>query len=148
MNWKCKEKGLMLASCKKDSANKGHACLIIELLYPFAAALIELYCVNCLARGLTIRPQRRRCQFVKMLNSLDKKKTIKSNLSLYSLYYAAECNEFAAPTTTLLRPGNTASFEKISLRWQLAEATQCSISPARDLNIRLPTLEMNAFPLD
>ena len=32
----------------------------------------------------------------------------RSNLSLYSLYYAEACNEFAGPNSTSLRPGNTA----------------------------------------
>ena len=42
---------------------------------------------------------------------------IKSNLSLYSLFYAEACNEFAMPTSASLRPGNTAAFE-MSQRWR------------------------------
>ena len=41
----------------------------------------------------------------------------KSNLSLYSLYYAEACNKFAGPISASLRPVNTASFEEMLLRW-------------------------------
>ena len=41
---------------------------------------------------------------------------IKSNLS-FSLYYAEACNELAEPISASLRPGNTAPFEELSLRW-------------------------------
>ena len=34
-----------------------------------------------------------------------------SNISLYSLYYAEACNEFAGPISESLRPGRTAPFE-------------------------------------
>ena len=36
----------------------------------------------------------------------------KLNLSLYPLYYAKVCNEFAGPISASLRPGNTAPFEE------------------------------------
>ena len=42
---------------------------------------------------------------------------VKSNLSVYSLYYAEACNEFAGPISSL-RPDNTASFEEMIQRWQ------------------------------
>ena len=40
-------------------------------------------------------------------------KQIKSNPSLYALYYAEACNEFAGPISASLRPGNTASYEEM-----------------------------------
>ena len=40
------------------------------------------------------------------------------SLSLYSLYYAETCNEFAGPISASLHPGNTASFEEMSQQWQ------------------------------
>ena len=40
----------------------------------------------------------------------------KSNLSLYSQYYAEACDKFAGLISASLRPGNTASFEKMSQR--------------------------------
>ena len=43
---------------------------------------------------------------------------IKSNLSLYSLFYAEVGNEFAGHISALLRPGNTASFEEMSKWWR------------------------------
>ena len=47
---------------------------------------------------------------------------IKSNLSLFSLYYAEECNESAVPIYASLCPGNTASFKAnvaaVASRWQ------------------------------
>ena len=42
----------------------------------------------------------------------------KSNLSFYSLYYAEVFNELAGPISASLRPGNTASFEKMLQRWR------------------------------
>ena len=42
---------------------------------------------------------------------------LKSNVSLYSLYYAEACNELAGPIA-LLRPGNTAPFKEMLQRWQ------------------------------
>ena len=41
-----------------------------------------------------------------------------SNLSLYSLYYAEACNEFAGPICALLRPGSTALFEERLQQWR------------------------------
>ena len=43
---------------------------------------------------------------------------VKSNLSLYSQYYAAACNEFAGLNSASLRLGNTAPFKEILQWWQ------------------------------
>ena len=51
-----------------------------------------------------------------------KKKQIKYNLSLYSLYYAEVCNEFAWPISASLRKGNTAPFE-MSQQWRSVGST-------------------------
>ena len=42
----------------------------------------------------------------------------KSNLLLYSLYYAEACNKFAGPISASLRPGNTAPFGEMLQRWR------------------------------
>ena len=42
----------------------------------------------------------------------------KSNFSLYSLYHAEACNEFAVSISASLRPDNTATFEERSQRWR------------------------------
>ena len=43
----------------------------------------------------------------------------KSNRSLYKLNYAKECNKFAGPISSSLRPGNnTARSKEISQRWR------------------------------
>ena len=43
---------------------------------------------------------------------------VKSNLSLYSLYYAEACNGFAGLFSASLRLGNTATFKEMSQRWR------------------------------
>ena len=43
---------------------------------------------------------------------------IKSNLSLYLLYFAEACIGFAEPISASLRPSNTASFELMSQGWR------------------------------
>ena len=43
---------------------------------------------------------------------------IKSSLSLYLLYYAKACNEFAEPVSASLRQGNTASLEQMLQWWR------------------------------
>ena len=43
---------------------------------------------------------------------------INSHISLYSLYYAKACNEFAGHISTSLHPGNTAPFTQVSQQWQ------------------------------
>ena len=55
----------------------------------------------------------------------------KSNLPLYSLYYAEACNEFAGPISASLRPGNTAPFEEMSLRWRAVGNTVSDLTSPR-----------------
>ena len=55
----------------------------------------------------------------------------KSNLSLYSLYYAEACNEFAGPISASLRPGNTASFEEMLQRWRAVGNTVSDLTGQR-----------------
>ena len=50
-------------------------------------------------------------------------KQIKSNLSLYSLYYAEVCTEFAGPISASLRPGNSAPFVEMLQRWRAVDKT-------------------------
>ena len=47
----------------------------------------------------------------------------KSNLSIYSLYYAEACNKLAGPNSASLRPGTTTSFEKMLLRLRVVGNT-------------------------
>ena len=56
---------------------------------------------------------------------------IKSNLSLYSLYYAEACNELAGPISASLRPGNTAPFEEMSQRWRAVGNTVSDLTGLR-----------------
>ena len=56
---------------------------------------------------------------------------IKSNLSLYSLYYAEACNELAGPISASLRPGNTAPFEEMSQRWRAVGNTVFDLTDPR-----------------
>ena len=56
---------------------------------------------------------------------------IKSNLSLYSLHYAEACNELAGPISASLRPGNTAPFEEMSLRWRAIGNTVSDLTGPR-----------------
>ena len=46
---------------------------------------------------------------------------LKSNLSLYSLYYAEACNELAGPISASLRLGNTASCKEMSQQFDRPE---------------------------
>ena len=57
-------------------------------------------------------------------------KTVQS-LSLYSLYYAEACNEFAGPISASLRPGNTAPFEEMSQRWRAVGNTVSDLTGPR-----------------
>ena len=59
------------------------------------------------------------------------KDQIKSNLSLYSLYYAEACNELAGPISASLRPGNTAPFEEMSQRWRAVGNTVSDLTGLR-----------------
>ena len=54
-----------------------------------------------------------------------------SNLSLYSLYYAEACNEFAGPISVSLRPGNTTPFEEMSQRWRAVGNTVSNLTGQR-----------------
>ena len=55
----------------------------------------------------------------------------KSNLSIYSLYHAEECNELAKPISASLRPGNTASFEQMSQWWPAVGNTVFNLTGLR-----------------
>ena len=71
----------------------------------------------------------------------------KSNLSLYSLYYAETCNEFAGPISPLLRVGRTALFKEIFQRWRTVgnSVFDCT-GPRFEPQTSAP--ETNALPLD
>ena len=56
---------------------------------------------------------------------------VKSNLSLYSLYYAEACNEFAGPISTLVRLSNTAPFEEMWQRWRAIGSTMSDLTGSR-----------------
>ena len=56
---------------------------------------------------------------------------IKSNLSLYSLYYAEACNELAGHISVSLRQGNTAPFEEMSQRWRAIGNTVADLTGPR-----------------
>ena len=55
----------------------------------------------------------------------------KSNLSLYSLYYAEACSKSAWPISASLHPGNTASFEKMLLWWRAVGSTVSDLTGPR-----------------
>ena len=59
------------------------------------------------------------------------KNVVKSNLSLYSLYYAKACNEFAGPISASLRPGKTAAFEKMPQRRRAIGNTASNLTGPR-----------------
>ena len=71
-----------------------------------------------------------------------------SNLSLYSLYYAETCNEFAGPISASLRLRAIQLISKKCRSDGEPLATLCSIWQARDLNLRPPDPETNSLPLD
>ena len=61
----------------------------------------------------------------------------KSNLSLYSLYYAKACNGFAGHIFESMRLGNTALFEEISQRWRAVRNTLSGLTgPNFELQMR------------
>ena len=66
-----------------------------------------------------------------------KKKKIKS---LYSLYYAQTCNEFAWSVTATMHLGNTAPFEEKSQRWRVVG------NSVFDLNPWPPAPELSTVP--
>ena len=71
----------------------------------------------------------------------------KSNLSLYSLYYAKACNEFVGPISASLRLA-TQLLSKKCCSGSKPLTTLCLIWPVRDLNLRSPVPETNPLPLD
>ena len=82
-------------------------------------------------RFVTFNKEIKRCHFCvfsafqKILNQ------IKSNFSLYSLYYAEACNELAGPISASLRPGNTAPFEEMLQRWRAVGNTVSDLTGLR-----------------
>ena len=78
----------------------------------------------------------------------DNGRFVKSNLSLYSLYFTKACNEFAGPIFASLHQRNTAFFEKMSQRWRAVGNRLLSNLTAQDLNLRPLTLETHALLLD
>ena len=73
-----------------------------------------------------------------------------SNLSIFSLYYAETCNEFAVPISVrvnaLLRPGDTVPLEEMSQRWRAVFNTVSDLT-GQDLNFRPPAPATNALPV-
>ena len=55
----------------------------------------------------------------------------KSNLSLYSQYYAEAFDEFWGPISASLRPGNTAPFKEMWQRWQVIGNTVSDFTSPR-----------------
>ena len=71
---------------------------------------------------------------------------IKSNLSLFLLYYSEACIKFAGPSPRSIAPaGNTAPFEEVLLRWR---AVSNAVSNLAGPRIEPPSPETNALPLD
>ena len=56
---------------------------------------------------------------------------IKSNPSLYSLYYAEACKELAGPISVQLHPGNTVPFDEMSHRWRDVGNTVSNLTCSR-----------------
>ena len=63
---------------------------------------------------------------------------IKSNLSLYSLYYTEACNEFARHISASLRPGSTARFEEMLQRWRTVDNTVSQFNQPETWTSNLP----------
>ena len=55
----------------------------------------------------------------------------KSNLSLYSLYYAEACNEFARPIFASMGADSTTCFEEMSQRWRTVGDTVFDLTGPR-----------------
>ena len=53
------------------------------------------------------------------------------NLTLYSLYYAETCNEFAGPISESLHPANIAPFEEMSQWWRAVGNTVSDLTGKR-----------------
>ena len=92
-------------------------------------------CGELSAEPATIQNTYEQVEYLFVLHS-----NMKSNLLLYSLYYAEACSEFARPISASLRPGNIALFEEMSLLWRAVGITV--------LNLRPSAPETNALPLD
>ena len=96
-NNKCKKK-----SCKKDLPRTGNRVFVFTTftndVYLHAEIRVSFPCVHAFFLFLFF-----------FSFTLEK---IKSNLLLYSLYYAETCNELAGPTSASLRPDNTVSSKK------------------------------------
>ena len=60
--------------------------------------------------------------------------TSKSNLLLFLLLYSEACNDLAVPISASLRPGNTAFFEEMLMRWRTVGNTVYN-RMTRDLNV-------------
>ena len=73
---------------------------------------------------------------------------MKSNLLLYSLYYAEVCNEFARPISASLRPGNTVSFEVMSQRWRAVGNTVSDLTGPRFEPTTSPLQRQTRFRLN
>ena len=56
---------------------------------------------------------------------------VKSNLSLYSLYFVGACDEFTGPISVLFRPGNTAPLEEMLQRWRAVGNTVSDLTGPR-----------------
>ena len=67
----------------------------------------------------------------------------KSNLSLYSLYYAKAYNEWAGFISVSLRPGKTAFSEEMLQRWQpVGNSVSDLTSPFRSGDERVTARQM------
>ena len=71
----------------------------------------------------------------------------KSNIPLYSLYYAEASTTLRGPSPRLCA-GATQLLSKKCCSGGEPLVTQCSIRPVRYLNLRPPAPEANALPLD
>ena len=58
-------------------------------------------------------------------------RNVKSNLSVYSLYYAEACNEFAGPISASWRRNNTAPFEEMLQQWRAVGNTVSDLTGSR-----------------
>ena len=71
---------------------------------------------------------------------------MKSNYSLYLLYYAEACNKFAGHISASLRPDNSAALEEMSQRWRAVGNTVSDLTGQRFEPD--PASDTNALPLD
>ena len=73
---------------------------------------------------------------------------IKSDLSLYSLFYAEACNKLVGPISASLRARATQLRSKKCRSDGEPWATQWSIWSARNINLKPPVQETNVLSLD